>query len=363
MILNFTGSVYFANGDPAPNVAVRIYDRDVPGKDDDDLTVTPGLSDNNGLFRLTYEPLRYLDYLADNSIAPSPPGDARSESHVIRIPDLADSYLPYLKFNYTFNGLNSIHTASLGFLKKSFYLPENPPVDFLPSTHGFRFANSFPGYFLPFSTPAFMETPKVSSKYGLCGGMCAAAYDFALVRKPIPTIKQVPRQGSRLQRYLFRRQMDSLGDLGQGAIKVAQWTSLPDNTLVGTMRRTADEFVSIRHKLDQNNLVVLALIYAHASTLRDLSKLIFTNHQVLAYGYRADVPGGYTIEIYDPNLPGRDDVAIHLEPLAMGEEASPSGPQIVMGAKPTQQVGDTYYRDVRGFFSMPYTPVQPPKGI
>lgn len=281
----------------------------------------------------------------------------------MNITDLADIYLPYLKFNYTFKGQALTHTTSLGVFKTRFYLPENPPVEFLPSTHGFRFANAFPGYFLPFSTPAFIGTPKVTARYGLCGGMCAAAYDYALVHRPVSISSEVPRQGSRLHRYLFQRQMDSLGGFGQQAVKVAQWTSLPDDTLVGTMRRTADEMVGICHTLDQENLVLLALIYVHASTLRELSKVIFNNHQVLAYAYQHEAADAFIINIYDPNLPGRDDVCIRLEPVALGEELTSAGPQAITGYKATQLIGGSYYRDVRGFFVLPYSAVQPPKGI
>ena len=157
--------------------------------------------------------------------------------------------------------------------------------------------------------------------------------------------------------------MDSLGGLGEAVVKVAQWTSLPDDTPVGTMRRTADEFNHLRQKLDQGNLVILALIYEHATSLKELSRLIFNNHQVLAYAYQQDAAGTITIHIYDPNLPAQDDVDIHAEPVVVGEETSSNGARTVMGLKSTQQMSGKFYRDVRGFFDMPYTPVKPPKQI
>ena len=76
------------------------------------------------------------------------------------MPDLGDMYLPYLKFNFTINGVGHEHSASLGVFKTEFHLPENPAVEFLPSRDGFKFPNSFSGYFLPFSTPAFLELPE-----------------------------------------------------------------------------------------------------------------------------------------------------------------------------------------------------------
>ncbi len=363
MTLRFNGRVHFANGDPAPDVSVRMYDQDAPGKQDDDLTVAPGLSNEDGYFTLTYEPLRYLDFHTRHTPALAfQPGEAPSETDAVRIPDLADIYLPYLKFNYTCNGLIYSHTASMGIFKTSFYLPENPPVEFLPSTHGFRFVNSFPGYFLPFSPPEFISSPKVPPSYGLCGGMCAAANDFALARRRVPTSTSVPGQGTRLHRYLFRRQIDSLGGLGQEAVKVAQWTSLPDGTLVGTFRRTADEFDRLRVKLDRKNLVILALIYAQAASLADLSQVIFDNHQVLAYAYHREVDA-YSIDIYDPNIPGRDDVSLRCEPVDLGAENTPESLHQVSGLKTTQLLAGVPTKKVRGFFNMPYQPVKPPKGL
>jgi hypothetical protein len=359
MQVRLSGSVHYANGDPIANVAVRIFDKDASGKQDDDLTVTEGLSDELGRFTIRYEPLRYLDFHTE--YLPDKPGDS-SPQPGIALPDLTDIYLPYLRFNYTYNQIEREHSASIGLFQHKFYLPVNPPVVFLPSQNGFRFPNSFSGYFLPYSTPDFLN-PKVPSTYGLCGGMCAAAYDFTLAGVPIPLGSTVPSQGSRLQRYLYRRQMDSLGGLGQQAIKVAQWTNLPDDTQVGTWRRTADEFGVIRQKLDEGNLVILALIYEHATSLKELSKMIFSNHQVLAYAYDLGDTGEVSIRVYDPNLPGQDDVVIRSEPVELGLENSPTGPVMVTGFRATQVKGDALYRTVRGFFEMPYTPVNPPANL
>jgi len=364
MAVKFSGSIHFASGEPAPNVEVRIFDKDSKGKQDDDLTITPGRSDDQGNFSLTYEPLHYLDFHTLHlSGAAGSPGEHPDESAVLQIPDVLDVYLPYLKFNYTFNGLNCYHSSSLRLFKTRFYLPENLPVSFLPSIHGFHFKNSFSGYFLPFSTPAFMSSHKVSSDYGLCGGMCAAAYDFALTEKPIPGLTTPPNQGTRLHRYLYRRQIDSFGGLGQQIVKVIQWTTLPDDTLLGTWRRSDDEYSQIRLNLENRNPVVLALIYEHASSLVELSKVIFNNHQVLAYAYHLRGDGRSVINVYDPNLPDRDDVTIDAEEIVLAEPGTNAGAQPVIGLKLTHMLADTPYKMIRGFFSMPYSPVLPPKGL
>ena len=364
MKVNFSGSVHYANAAPVSNVSVRIFDKDDSGEQDDDLTVISGLSDEQGRFNLTYAPLRYLDYhTIDGSGTPKEPFNSAASKSGLRLPDFGDIYLPYLQFNYTFNGLIRQHTVPMGIFQTKFLLPENPSVDFLPSTHGFGFPNSFSGYFLPFSTPAFLGSRKVPSKYGLCGGMCAAAYDYALAGRAIPQKNSTPNQGTRLQRYLFQRQMDSMGGLGQQVVKVAQWTSLPDGTLLGTQACTSVEFNSIRHKMDDKNPVVLALIYERAGSLKELSRLIFNNHQVLAYAYQQDDSGVVAIKVYDPNLPGRDDVVIQSEPVVLGEVTSPTGSETVMGLSSTQLLSGAFYKQVRGYFAMPFLPVQPPKGI
>ncbi len=361
MTIEFSGTVHYANGDPIPNVAVRVYDKDDPAAEYDDLTVTAGLSDESGHFNLTYEPLRYLDqqipFIAG---AGDKSGEPQSSGRPIRMPDIGDRYLPYLRFNYTYNDSERVHMVSLGFMQANFYLPVNPPVKFIPSRDGFKFVNSFPGYFMPYSTPAFLASRKISSKYGLCGGMCAAAYDFLLAGRPIPSTPNVPRQGTSLQRYLFRRQMDSLGGLGLEAVKVAQWTTLPDGTPVGTMRRTLDEFNEFRPKLDEGNLVILALIYEHATSIKELSRLVFNNHQVLAYGYQQSANGSLAINIYDPNLPGRDEVVISAETVQVGEVSSPTGIEPILGLTSTELASGAYYKSLRGFFQMPYTPEIPP---
>jgi len=362
MKIRFSGKVLYANGAPVPNVEVHIYDQDSPGKQDDDLTIIPGLSDQRGRFTLTYEPTRFLDYhVMDPAGTPSQPFNLPSAG--LKLPDLGDFYLPYLRFNYTFNGQLRRYTTPLGIFRKEYRLPEKTPIQFTPSSDGFKFINQFTGYFLPFTPPAFMGSRKVRSTYGLCGGMCGAAYDFALAGKDIPGSMKTPRQGTRLQRYLFQRQMDSWGGIGQEVIKVAQWTCLPDDTLLGTQARTAAEFPTIQKKLEDQNLVILAMIYEHASTISALSRVIFKNHQVLAYACQEDASGEILINVYDPNLPLRDDVVIRCMPMVIGEVSTSSGAQPVVGIKSTQLLGSTHFRDVRGFFAMTYTPVKPPKGL
>jgi hypothetical protein len=359
MAENYTGRVLFANGFPAQNVLVRVFDKDEPGKGDDDLTVNPGRSDREGKFTVHYEPSRYLDY---NSITIKEPvnfpWDLTPTTRTRRVPDITDIYLPYFEFRYTFNGRRCVHTAFIVPFQTEFRLPEIPPLEFQPSVHGLKFANNFPGYPLPFSIPNLPSLSAVGTSYGLCGGMSCAVYDFLLVGRAIPLDTTAPAQGSSLHRYLYRRQVDTFGALGEHIVKFAQWMALPDDTILGTQKRTYDEFEEIHAKLDDGNAVILGLVYVSGSD----SLEIWKNHQVLAYSYSELSATTIDINVYDPNYPQRDDIVIRVERIPVGTTLIPGVPRrkrTVLGFKCSQMIGDRK-QHVRGFFAMPYVPVMPP---
>jgi hypothetical protein len=356
---NFSGKVLFANGFPAQNVLVRVFDKDEPGKGDDDLTIDPGRSDSEGKFIVRYEPSRYLDYNTLQTKEPrNPPWDWALTRHAQHIPDITDVYLPYLEFRYTFNDRRCIHTAFVAPFQMEFRLPEIPAFDLKPSVHGFKFVNNFSGYPLPFSIPNLPNLSDVKSAYGLCGGMSCAAYDFLLAGRGIPSDITAPTRGSTLHQYLYRRQVDTFGAFGKYIAKFAQWMVLPDDTVLGTQKRTYDEFEEIRAKLDDGNAVVLGLVYVSGND----SLEIWNNHQVLAYGYSELSATTIDINIYDPNYPQKDDVVIRAERVPVGTTFIPGVPlrkRTILGFRCTQMVSDRNM-NVRGFFAMPYVPVVPP---
>ncbi|HEY9632259.1 MAG TPA: hypothetical protein V6D14_02570 [Coleofasciculaceae cyanobacterium] len=359
MAENFSGKVLFSNGFPASNVLVRVFDKDEPGKGDDDLTIDPGRSDSNGKFIVRFEPSRYLDYNTIQTQEPhNPPWNWTPSDHTRRIADLTDLYLPYLEFRYTFNGRRCVHTEFMVPFQTEFRLPEIPAFDFKPSVHGFNFVNNFSGYPLPFSIPNLPNLSKVQKGYGLCGGMSSAAYDFLLADRSIPSITTSPAQGSLLHRYLYRRQIDTFGAFGEYVAKFAQWMVLPDDTVIGTQKRTYDEFEEIRVKLDDGNAVVLGIVYVSSGD----SFAIWKNHQVLAYSYSEISATTIDINIYDPNYPQKEDITIRVERVPVGTTFVPGVPprkRTVLGFKCTQKVPNGE-QDVRGFFAMPYIPVVPP---
>jgi len=346
---DLSGRVTFANGMAASSVEVRIFDRDAPDKGDDDLTITPGISDGSGYFQVRYDPGRYKDFANLPFIGLR--GSGRNRLH---IPDLLDIYSPYLHFRYLLDGQVRTHTENLELFEDRFQLLEPIPHHFRPSQHGFRFGNAFSGYMLPFSVP-FLSDSKVPGVYGLCGGMAAGAADFLLLGRKIPAMSEPPRRGTKLHRYLFRRAIDSFA-LGEAILRFARWMLLPDDGPNGVWRLTYNEWEKVRVELDKQRLVPLGQLRAKASNLQEVTRHLWDNHQVLAYGYTGQPDGSVDIQIYDPNCRSADDVFIHIERVQVSQ---------VDGAP---VYGLTCYecdcwekrRLLRGFFAMPYEPVEPP---
>ncbi len=361
----FSGKILYANGVAAPDVEVRVFDQDDPGKGDDDLTLTPGKSNSSGSFTVTFEPTRYPDFNYINITGPShPPFGSVPVSQQEKVVDISDRLIPYLQFTYTYQGQTRQHTELIARFHNEFRLPEKSPVPFLPSKHGYNFINSFPGYPLPFDLPGLPEK-NVSSIYGLCGGMSTSVNDAYRANCPVPHTPidpqtnrpAVPGKGSGLYNFIYERQMDTFGPLGAVLLKYIEWMALPDDQIFGKRKRTYDEFNQIRPGLDRGETFVLGLIYTDFRTGIE----VWNNHQVLAHAYTPAENGGIDLHLYDPNLPGEDDVTIHAEKVVAGTIPALFGPASpVPGFQCTQRRGSSKYRDVLGFFAMPYRFTQPP---
>lgn len=100
------------------------------------------------------------------------------------------------------------------------------------------------------------------------------------------------------------------------------------------------EWPAVQFDIDGGGPSPLGLVKVKSTNPIDLKE----DHQVLAYGYSvtSDV---LTLDLYDPNRPGRNDVTLSLD-LANAERGAPvrSSPE-----------GDTVY----AFFRVPWSP---PKG-
>ena len=363
MAHNLTGRVLYADGRAASDVTVRVFDRDAPDKGDDDLTLKEGVSDQDGKFTVRFEPSKYLDFKELDAHGPlNLLFNWTRDSRPRRRPDLTDLYRPYLEFRYTLKDRPRIHTISFRLFKREFRLPEMLPARFLSSRDGLKFVNRFRGYFIPFSVPSIPDLPSDTAIYGLCGGMVATSLDFLLAGRPIPPDAQVPKRASSLHQYMYRRQNDSLGAFGAQVVRFARWMALPDDSTQGTQKKSADEFEKIRVKLDDDNPVPIGLVYVSAQdTLQ-----IWKNHQVLAYDYTERDDGKLDIKIYDPNHPLEDDVVVRCERVPVGNTYLAGTPPRVTthyGLKGVQRVKGRKKKDVRGFFAMPYVPVEPPADL
>lgn len=348
-----SGKVTFVNGMAAQDITVRVFDQDAPGKGDDDLTLVPGLSDRSGRFTVEYDPGRYLDFARLPFI-----GLRRSGREAyLRFPDPLDILSPYLLFTWRVDGIEHTHTAPLELFRDQFRLPQVYPLEFLPSRHGFHFLNAFSGFMLPFSVP-LLSTIRVEGAYGLCGGMCAGAADFLLSGEEIPGSSAPPKPGTRLHRYLFRRSIDSFA-AGETILRFARWMLLPDGGLNGTYRLTMSEWEGIRAALDAKRLVPIGQLRVKAPNIQQLSRDIWHNHQVLAYGYQEAAGGSVDIRIYDPNCPDKDDLLIHADRVQVGEEEG----QPVFGLSSYASDCFVRRRPLHGFFAIPYEAVDPPLGL
>ncbi|TLN04466.1 hypothetical protein FDZ74_14190, partial [bacterium] len=311
MAKSIRGKVEFANGVPATGVEIRVFDQDASGKQDDDLTLTAGLSDGQGNFEVSYDPGRFRDAVSVVRSEPrNPPFDWTLVRREHRQTDWLDVLLPYLRFDYTFQGQARQHHAPLNWFSSTYSLPQAyTTAPFSATLNGYHFVNAFKGVPLPFSIPEIPGLIRLSGTYGLCGGMSSSAYDHYLYGREIPANVSTPRSGSVLQRYLYRRQMDTFGTLGEYILKFASWMKLPDDTAEGLCTLTLHELEQFRARLANNAASVLGIVYEKGTRVSHL----FLNHQVLGYALEVADEDHSAIRIYDPNYPGRDDVSIKLE--------------------------------------------------
>jgi hypothetical protein len=222
----------------------------------------------------------------------------------------------------------------------------------LPSRDAFAFGNSWPpGPALTVRTP-LGTLPIGNVAGGLCGGMVYAVLDHWHVGRRPPLER--PGPGDPLFRFIVRRLLDSW-DLPVGVLRYYRWMLAPDGDRMlgllgrrmraerGLARRTlAQQWPLIRAELDAGIPVGLGLVTVNGPDPRALP----LNHQVLAYGYRADGPA-VTVRVYDPNSGPRDDVAIRFHQADPGRTTTFTHDIGIAGP-------------VRGFFRTAYRPVIPP---
>jgi hypothetical protein len=221
-------------------------------------------------------------------------------------------------------------------------MPAVRVLDFLPSRDGFRFANCFPPQpLMRLPLPWLFRLRIGNAANGLCGGMIFSACDLFHARTPPPACTDPPGYGSPLFRCLVRRLFASF-HLPWGPLKYYRWMRYTDAPGRASLaRRTvASEWPRVRREIDAGRPAALGLVLVRSANPFQLGK----NHQVLAYGYALDEGAGkLTLNVYDPNRPGRDDLTLDVALNRLDEPGA---------------IVASWGEAVRGFFWTPYRPSQ-----
>jgi hypothetical protein len=212
----------------------------------------------------------------------------------------------------------------------------NAVPGFLPSIHGFRFANRWP------SGPArewhlgLIHLGIGDVGRGLCGGMAFAAAERFLRGEAAPPDADPPAFGAPLFRDIVDRQFDSFGRLFSVPARFALAAFL------GEPRRRRETvrgvWPAIKADIDAGRLSMVGLVRRSGFSLVSPD----FGHQVVAYRYDSS-PQRVAIGIYDPNHPGDDTVELVLQ-------RSPSG-EISLG----QSTGEP----LLGLLTLPWRPSAP----
>lgn len=210
-------------------------------------------------------------------------------------------------------------------------------TNFSVQDHGFQFVNSF-NFTAEYRLPFFDRPIKLGHiSCGLCGGMCFAALDYFHTTGAAPTYTRVADIDPDLEKYLQKRQMDSLS-LPLGVLKVIEWMLRSDREV--RCLTVGREFSTLRDRLARGKPAVLVLI--RVGGFEDPTQ----NHQVVAHSYELDEAAKQLkIYIYDPNQPGQESwLAMNFENPGQGIDA--------------QQSSGEYFR---GFFVADYSLRTPPQ--
>jgi hypothetical protein len=236
-------------------------------------------------------------------------------------------------------------------------MPTGAVPGFLPSTHGFGFANAWP----PGPTVRLgpLDTRLAGfgdAAAGLCGGMVMTVRDLWEAGLSAAGRPQ-PENGTAAFRFIVRRQVQSLDWLRVPLRYYDLMAFRPDppTRLSRALRRDPPRVASvtrgwpaIRAVLDGGRPCPVGLIRTSGASPWRLSR----NHQVLAYGYDlADDGSRLAIRVYDPNHPGRDDVALRAE--LDQDDGRPTHERV--------RLAQTTGEPLLGFFAQPYPP--PSSGV
>jgi hypothetical protein len=212
---------------------------------------------------------------------------------------------------------------------------------FSPSVCGFAFSNGSFSHDLPIVTVGYLWNrlldtlgagaaeplgigpvdddwlPITHADQGVCGGMVFAAMDYAAAQQLPPAASAPPTSADDpLFQHIRDRLIDSFDITGSGYRWLAYSSPTYPNGDEGFLQVTGlargrswvtyrDEWPRIRDDIDRGRLSPVGLVQTDALSIGD-------NHQVLAYAYQQS---GQSVRlwIYDPNVPGNDDVVLEFD--------------------------------------------------
>jgi hypothetical protein len=237
-------------------------------------------------------------------------------------------------------------------------------TEFLPSRNGFAFANAFPHVPAKEIDLVVTKVPLGDASNGLCGGMVYAALDYFVAQRPLPPNDPpaadgtIPAPGSGpLFDYLVDRLLDSWKADGlNGCPAGVTYYHLMSSTVPDEERfwtrfspwhsrawvMAKDAWPKVKGDIDAGRPSPLGLI----RVLTWDPMQIGHHHQVLVWGYSLD-GSALSLNIYDPNMPGRDDVALQLDISSLRHK-------IVVSRTPPSSW------PIHCFFRPGYSPRQPP---
>lgn len=203
---------------------------------------------------------------------------------------------------------------------------------FLPSRHGFHFANRWP------STPAFwwgaglVRLGLGDAGRGLCGGMGFAVRDRFERGAVPPTDTAPPAAGTPLFDEIAHRQLDSFDRL---VVVPFRFWRMSAQAPSSRLRASGAAWPAIRGEIDDGRLAMIGLV--RAAGWNPLATGL--GHQVVGYRYTESIDR-IVVGVYDPNHPDRDDVALTIERDSDG----------------TVRLGQTTGEALLGILSLPFVP-------
>jgi hypothetical protein len=194
---------------------------------------------------------------------------------------------------------------------------------FLPSRHGFRFANSWPPGPARTIRLGRWRIPIGNTARGLCGGMVFAARDRFERGEDGSRETEPPARGTPLFEEIVDRQLASFFFL---VVPFRFWRAAAGSARARN-RETADvAWPAIRAEIDAGRPAMIGLI--RLATWNPLAPL---GHQVVGFRYD-ETAASITLGVYDPNHPGDDTVEIRIHHAAnSGVELSQSTGEPLIG--------------------------------